>query len=162
MIVLCLILIVLYAVIGVVKIFNYKLKNLFSKKAYIPITTQTCSIQFIQSSTSSDLSNMKCTQNKEELELNVSFPIYVIGLISFLSWFLFIVFGGIGIAAIPMDLIRTFFGRPKKNYTRDEIEVMRFKLVQDSLKVKEEIEDFKNKNSDGSATRSCNLLLLSQ
>lgn len=88
--------------------------------------------------------------------MNVSFPIYVIGLISFLSWFLFIVFGGIGLAAIPMDLIRAFVGRPKRNYTREEIETMRFKLVQDSLKVKDELEEFKNKNSDGSATRSCN------
>jgi LMBR1 domain-containing protein 1 len=100
---------------------------------------------------------MKCTIKKEELELNVSFPIYVIGLISFLSWFLFIVFGGIGIAAIPMDLIRAFIGRPKKNFTKEEIEVMRYKLVQDSLKVKEELENFKQNNSDGTATKSCKI-----
>lgn len=55
-----------------------------------------------------------------------------------------------------MDLIRAFNGRPKKIYTKDEIEAMRYKLVQDSLRVKEEIEEFKNKNSDGTATRSCN------
>lgn len=33
---------------------------------------------------------------------------------SFISWFLFVVFGGVGLTALPMDLIHTFTTRPKQ------------------------------------------------
>lgn len=94
-----------------------------------------------------------------ELEIDVSFPIYVIGVISFLSWFLFVLFGGIGLSAIPMDLIRAFCGRPRRKYKRDEIENMRYKLVQESLKYKENLERFQSENSDGSAKKGCKCLV---
>mmetsp|Transcript_22862 Transcript_22862/g.37625 ORF Transcript_22862/g.37625 Transcript_22862/m.37625 type:complete len:485 (-) Transcript_22862:194-1648(-) len=43
-----------------------------------------------------------------------SFPVYVIGLVSFVGWFLFTLFGAIGMFAIPMDLINSFRKRPKR------------------------------------------------
>lgn len=48
------------------------------------------------------------------LEIDVSFPIYLIGIMSFISWFLFVVFGGIGLTALPMDLVHIFTTRPKQ------------------------------------------------
>jgi LMBR1 domain-containing protein 1 len=33
---------------------------------------------------------------------------------SFLSWFLFIFYGGIGLAALPLDFIYAFCNKPKK------------------------------------------------
>lgn len=84
----------------------------------------------------------------------------MIGLISFLSWFLFTVFGGIGLAAIPLDLIRSFAARPKKRYTREEIEHMRYKLVQESLKYKDNLEKFQHDNSDGRANKACKFQML--
>ena len=33
---------------------------------------------------------------------------------SFISWFLFVVFGGIGLSALPMDLIEIFRTRPRE------------------------------------------------
>lgn len=33
---------------------------------------------------------------------------------SFFSWFLFVIFGGIGLTALPMDLIHIFKTRPTK------------------------------------------------
>jgi len=33
---------------------------------------------------------------------------------SFLSWFFFVIFGGIGLTALPMDLIYIFNTRPKE------------------------------------------------
>jgi hypothetical protein len=90
----------------------------------------------------------------------VSFPIYVIGVISFLSWFLFVVFGGIGISAIPLDCIRAFIGRPRKQYTRDEIEMMRYKLIQESYKYKSNLEMFRNENVDNSANKACKELII--
>lgn len=88
--------------------------------------------------------------------MNVSFPIYVIGLVSFLSWFLFTIFGGIGLAAVPLDLIRTFNARPRKFYTKDEIDKMRLRLVKESLIYKENLENFQQENSSGRANKACN------
>jgi LMBR1 domain-containing protein 1 len=48
------------------------------------------------------------------MAINVSFPIYIIGFMSFLSWFLFIFYGGIGLAALPLDFIYSFCNKPKK------------------------------------------------
>ena len=47
------------------------------------------------------------------MEINVSLPIYYIGFLSFLSYFFFVLFGGIGLSALPMDLIQIFLTRPK-------------------------------------------------
>ena len=39
------------------------------------------------------------------IEMDVSFPIYTTALMSFIGWFAFVIFGGIGLVALPMDLI---------------------------------------------------------
>lgn len=40
------------------------------------------------------------------LNMAVSLPIYTTALISFVGWFAFVIFGGIGLVALPLDLIR--------------------------------------------------------
>jgi LMBR1 domain-containing protein 1 len=50
---------------------------------------------------------------KEHLSMKVTFPIYLVALIGFIGWFLFALFGGIGMIALPMDLILAFIRRPK-------------------------------------------------
>jgi len=104
------------------------------------------------------LNDDNCITKNEDLVLNVSFPIYTIGLISFLSWFLFALFGGIGLAAIPLDLIRAFCARPTKQYTKQEIEDMKYKLVQESLRYKQNLETFQQENSGNTAIKSSNNL----
>jgi LMBR1 domain-containing protein 1 len=47
------------------------------------------------------------------MTINVSLPIYITALISFTGWFAFSVFVGIGLVALPLDLILAFFFRPK-------------------------------------------------
>lgn len=47
------------------------------------------------------------------LTLDVSLPVYVTGLTSFIGWFGFSIFCGIGLLALPMDLILAYFHRPK-------------------------------------------------
>ena len=42
-----------------------------------------------------------------------SFIVYMIALVSFVGWIFFSVFGGVGLAALPMDLITAFTTRPK-------------------------------------------------
>jgi LMBR1 domain-containing protein 1 len=50
---------------------------------------------------------------KVTLSLEVSFPVYVTGLVSFIGWFGFMIFCGIGLIALPLDLILAFAHRPK-------------------------------------------------
>eukprot|EP00624_Nannochloropsis_granulata_P000513 evm.model.NODE_1193_length_18015_cov_29.075548.6 len=42
-----------------------------------------------------------------------SFVVYMVALLSFVGWIFFSVFGGVGLAALPMDLITAFTARPK-------------------------------------------------
>ncbi|CEL97760.1 unnamed protein product [Vitrella brassicaformis CCMP3155] len=54
-----------------------------------------------------------CSKAKDAvLEVNVSFEIYLIGIMCFVGWFLFALFGGIGLTAIPLDLILSYIDRP--------------------------------------------------
>lgn len=40
------------------------------------------------------------------LMMQLSFPVFVMALMAFVGWFLFVIFGGLGIAGIPIDCIR--------------------------------------------------------
>jgi LMBR1 domain-containing protein 1 len=68
--------------------------------------------------------------------LNVSFPIYVIALMSFVSWFLLAFFGGIGLSALPLDFIYAYVTRPKK-ISRDEIVSTKNKIADAAKNLKE-------------------------
>lgn len=56
---------------------------------------------------------IRCDLKASVLTLPMSFPVYLIGLLSILGWFFFCIFAGIGIPALPMDLLMTFVNRPK-------------------------------------------------
>lgn len=59
---------------------------------------------------------INCTRiepNQNFVNYRISFPLYVISMLTFAGVFLFIVFGGIGLSAIPMDLFLYFKNRPK-------------------------------------------------
>lgn len=47
------------------------------------------------------------------LTLQVSISTYFAGLMAWLGWFLFCIFGGIGMASMPMDLLLVFKNRPR-------------------------------------------------
>jgi len=48
------------------------------------------------------------------VNMQVTFATYVMAMMGFVGWFLFVTFGGIGMGALPMDLIRGFVYRPRK------------------------------------------------
>eukprot|EP01017_Pseudomicrothorax_dubius_P025556 TRINITY_DN2772_c0_g2_i5.p1 TRINITY_DN2772_c0_g2~~TRINITY_DN2772_c0_g2_i5.p1 ORF type:complete len:399 (-),score=102.13 TRINITY_DN2772_c0_g2_i5:421-1617(-) len=66
-------------------------------------------------------------QNSETLEIKVSFAVYVMALMSFFGWFLFVIFGGVGLTALPMDFIEGYTNRPKQR-SRTEIDADKQKL----------------------------------
>jgi LMBR1 domain-containing protein 1 len=46
------------------------------------------------------------------LSLSVGIDVYIIAVLCFVGWFFFVVFGGIGLSAVPIDLILEFIDRP--------------------------------------------------
>jgi len=54
-----------------------------------------------------------CSESNGTINYRISFLLYVVSMLSFIGMFLFVVFGGIGLAALPMDLINGYRKRPK-------------------------------------------------
>lgn len=48
------------------------------------------------------------------IRISVSFIMYMVAIASFIGWVLFSIFGGIGLASLPLDLLVDFKNRPKK------------------------------------------------
>jgi LMBR1 domain-containing protein 1 len=58
-------------------------------------------------------------EEKTKIEIKVSYITYILAMLSFLSWILFAVFGGIGMAAVPLDFFHDFCTRPKSINSED-------------------------------------------
>jgi LMBR1 domain-containing protein 1 len=54
-----------------------------------------------------------CVMSSQTLEITVSFPIYVIAIMSFVGWFPLMIFLGAGLIALPVDLINDWRFRPR-------------------------------------------------
>ena len=116
-----LITIILYATIG---------------KADIPITSITCDYSHLQNSFS-DLNIINnCEQYEDSFRIKVNFIIYAIAVLLFVSWILFALFGGIGLAAVPIDLFCEFRNRPR-HMKSAEIDRRKKKLMKN-------VEDLRN------------------
>lgn len=50
--------------------------------------------------------------NRAALTMQVQFPIFIVALLAFLGWFLFMLYGGIGLFVLPLDLFKAFQNRP--------------------------------------------------
>jgi len=57
--------------------------------------------------------NTSQTRQTEEIIIPVTIPTFFAGFMSFIGWFFFALFGGIGLAAVPLDLILHWVHRPK-------------------------------------------------
>jgi len=53
-----------------------------------------------------------CRTDEFTWTLDVTFPVYVIAFLSFIGWWFFTLFAGVGLIALPMDLINDFRTRP--------------------------------------------------
>eukprot|EP01083_Nonionella_stella_P208193 755726_1 len=54
-----------------------------------------------------------CYKYTTTIEVQVTFPVYSMALLAFLGWFLFVVFAGMGLPALPWDLFNDWRFRPK-------------------------------------------------
>jgi LMBR1 domain-containing protein 1 len=83
-------------------------------KADIPIKGITCNyLEGTQNSYSEFDSLDNCQSVDGDIQVKVNFLIYAIAVLLFVSWLLFAFFGGIGLAAVPIDLFCAFKKRPK-------------------------------------------------
>eukprot|EP01060_Flectonema_neradi_P002467 TRINITY_DN11529_c0_g1_i1.p1 TRINITY_DN11529_c0_g1~~TRINITY_DN11529_c0_g1_i1.p1 ORF type:complete len:502 (+),score=72.93 TRINITY_DN11529_c0_g1_i1:84-1589(+) len=71
-----------------------------------------------------------CSQKSDTLSIRVSAFVYIIGLLCFVGWISFMVFGGVGLIALPMDLINDFRERPEK-LSRKDYELRKRELGKD-------------------------------
>ena len=86
----------------------------------LPIHSISCNYNsFVNISSTIDLSsinNLDVLANinrDDKIELKINFIIYSIAILTFVSWIVFSFFGGIGLAAIPLDFFYSFFTRPR-------------------------------------------------
>jgi len=63
-----------------------------------------------------------CAENDFTWSIGMSFTTFVIGLLCFLGWFFFMIFGGVGLVAMPLDMVNKFRMRPKPMKRRDYME----------------------------------------
>ena len=89
-------------------------------KAEIPINSITCNYNdFVTTPSDIDISKLNnitkiCNISEDKfLEIQVSYIVYAIAILSFVSWIVFSFFGGIGLAAVPLDFFYDFCTRPK-------------------------------------------------
>ena len=45
--------------------------------------------------------------------MSVTIPVYIIALVAFVGWFLFTLFAGVGLVALPLDLLQEYATRPQ-------------------------------------------------
>jgi len=61
-----------------------------------------------------ELATKTCAVGKDmTLDIKVSLQVYAIGMLCFIGWFFVAIFGGIGLSAVPLDMITEFRDRPR-------------------------------------------------
>ena len=109
--------------VGLLFLITYFIFN----RVHIPVTSTKFKIDFdiignnsysssleITGSNENDFYGKCETEEDTQIEFTVDFKIYAIALLSFISYLLFMLFGGVGIFAFPLDLIYAFCTRPIK------------------------------------------------
>ena len=85
--------------------------------------------QLLMPATYSSVCGVHCAREATEtnVELSVTVPVYIIALIAFVGWFLFTIFVGVGLVALPYDMIRDYARRPQ--VTRARMQTPLFSLA---------------------------------
>ena len=102
------------------------------------------STQFISSS------DITCNLKKsdESIELKVNIIIYSVAVLTFISWIVFALFGGIGLASVPLDFFVSFKSRPKI-ITSDSVKNRKRILFDEIVELKSMGDDLKKMEDNG-------------
>ena len=134
---------------AIIFLFLFFILYLCFNKANIPFEKKNYLIIGYQKSNSDTISfDDKCIIKEEDISIKTPFLIFSFGLMSFGAYFLLTVFGGIGIFALPLDLIRSFIIRPIK-ISKNRLEEMKKEIVQTSIDLKELAKKVKSMEEKG-------------
>lgn len=107
-----------------------------------------------------DLAVLEKVQRNDDMEsivLQVNIGTFLAGFMAFIGWFFFAVFGGIGLAALPLDLILTFVNRPRHMDPTEFAEAQQSirERVNDLVTVGEELKvEIEGKEEEGEKKKS--------
>lgn len=98
--------------------------------SYFPITVFTCdaedSLTFIGANIDQTIST--CTSQDVEIKVRVGFQVFMLSLMTFLGWFLLMIFLPTGMQAIPFDYGSQWVNRPRP-MGRDEFDRSKAQLA---------------------------------
>eukprot|EP00891_Asterochloris_glomerata_P004082 jgi/Astpho2/4082/e_gw1.00063.48.1_t len=86
--------------------------------------------------------------------IRVSFFVYVIALVTTAGWLLFMIFAGIGLVALPLDLIREFLGRPRSTISKTEYLAKAKGLGQRAKNIMDSAAKLRKQDREGGKNRS--------
>ena len=100
-----------------------------------------------------ELRGLQCEwkSKDENVELNVNIIVYSMAVLTFISWLVFALFGGIGLASVPLDFFVSFKSRPKV-LTSDDIKKRR-KICFDEIEELRKMGEDLKKLEDSGANR---------
>jgi LMBR1 domain-containing protein 1 len=75
---------------------------------YVDLPYRSITLKATQVQANSDGSNIKiisAVETNETIELETSLAVYIIAILSFFGWIFVVLFGGVGLFALPIDMI---------------------------------------------------------
>ena len=104
------------------------------------------------SSESINFDDIKCNLKKtdESIELNVNVIIYSMSVLTFFSWIIFALFGGIGLASVPLDFFVDFKSRPQ-TLTHESVTQRKKILFDEIVELRDIGDELKNLEDEGAA-----------
>ena len=124
-------------------------------KTSIPITKkeyEDCPIDNVifDSNDPDFLSKLNCNlkRSEESVELNVNIIVYSMAILTFISWIVFALFGGIGLATVPLDFFVSFKSRPKI-LTSNDVKTRKRILYDEIVELRQLADDLKDLETTG-------------
>jgi len=121
----------------------------FFAKAEIPVEEYAVGVLKLQDSDAT-LSSV-LAGSETTLTLDVSFPIYIIAVFSWIGWWLFVIYAGVGITALPLDMIIDYKNRPIR-MKESEFVKARLELATELVELKKNGEQIRVDNADAKRT----------
>lgn len=89
------------------------------------------------------------------ISVRVSIVIYLVAVFSFVGWIFFVIFGGCGLTALPMDLFLGFWYRPRRMSSKDyaTVKVQLKERSEQLIMIGHEIEERQKTGKGGRKTR---------
>eukprot|EP01016_Furgasonia_blochmanni_P033063 TRINITY_DN3424_c0_g2_i4.p1 TRINITY_DN3424_c0_g2~~TRINITY_DN3424_c0_g2_i4.p1 ORF type:complete len:483 (+),score=109.01 TRINITY_DN3424_c0_g2_i4:66-1514(+) len=97
-----------FIIIAIVIFISYN----FFKFADVPYAHYTMNVKKMEYSDAPLKNLLEINKAAGSLTLGASFVVYLMACMSFVGWFLFVIFGGVGLSALPLDLIHEYRTRP--------------------------------------------------